>query len=148
MRFLEAMKKSPWAWVSTLYFIEGIPYFLVNEISVILFKKMGVPNGQMALFTSLIYLPWVIKPLWSPFVDIIKKKRWWITMMQLVMAITLIMLTITLPSPGEEMITAGTTPMSQFTITLLFFIITAFASATHDFAAGGSYMLALCQQNQ
>ena len=74
---VETNKRNPWLWITTLYFIEGIPYFLVNEISVILFKKMGVPNGQMALFTSLIYLPWVIKPLWSPFVDIIKKKRWW-----------------------------------------------------------------------
>ncbi len=148
MSALEAIKKSPWAWVSTLYFIEGIPYFLVNEISVILFKKMGVPNGQMALFTSLIYLPWVIKPLWSPFVDIIKTKRWWITMMQLVMAVTLILLTITLPSPGETLITAGATPMSLFTITLIFFIITAFASATHDIAADGFYMLALSQKNQ
>ena len=58
---VESNKRNPWLWISTLYFIEGIPYFLVNEISVILFKKMGVPNGQMALFTSLIYLPWVIK---------------------------------------------------------------------------------------
>lgn len=148
MTALERFKKTPWAWVSTLYFIEGIPYFLVNEISVILFKKMGVPNGQMALFTSLIYLPWVIKPLWSPFVDIIKKKRWWITTMQILMAITLILLTITLPSPGEAMIQAGNTPISMFTVTLIFFIITAFASATHDIAADGFYMLALSQKNQ
>ena len=148
MSALTKFKQSPWAWVSTLYFIEGIPYFLVNEISVILFKKMGVPNGQMALFTSLIYLPWVIKPLWSPFVDIIKKKRWWIVMMQALMAATLILLTVTMPSPGEEMIKAGNTPMSMFTITLIFFIITAFASATHDIAADGFYMLALSQKNQ
>lgn len=145
---VESSKRNPWLWITTLYFIEGIPYFLVNEISVILFKKMGVPNGQMALFTSLIYLPWVIKPLWSPFVDIIKKKRWWITTMQIIMAVTLILLTITMPSPGEAMIQAGTTPMSMFTVTLIFFIITAFASATHDIAADGFYMLALSQKNQ
>ena len=145
---VKSSKRNPWLWITTLYFIEGIPYFLVNEISVILFKKMGVPNGQMALFTSLIYLPWVIKPLWSPFVDIIKKKRWWITTMQMIMAAALILLTITLPSPGEEMIQAGTTPMSLFTVTLVFFIITAFASATHDIAADGFYMLALSQKNQ
>jgi len=145
---VESNKRNPWLWISTLYFIEGIPYFLVNEISVILFKKMGVPNGQMALFTSLIYLPWVIKPLWSPFVDIIKKKRWWITTMQIVMAITLILLTITLPSPGEAMIQAGTTPISMFTVTLIFFIITAFASATHDIAADGFYMLGLDSHQQ
>lgn len=72
---------NPWLWIPTLYFAEGIPYFIVNNISVILFTRMGVPNGEMALFTSLIYFPWVIKPLWSPFVDILRTKRWWIIMM-------------------------------------------------------------------
>ena len=65
-------KTNPWLWIPTLYFAEGIPYFIVNNISVILFTRMGVPNGEMALFTSLIYFPWVIKPLWSPFVDILR----------------------------------------------------------------------------
>ena len=65
------MKRSPWWWVPTLYFAEGIPYFIVNNISVVMFKNMGMPNGALALYTSLLYLPWVIKPLWSPFVDIL-----------------------------------------------------------------------------
>ena len=69
--------RSPWFWVPTLYFAQGIPYFIVNNISVMMFTKMGVPNGEMALFTSLLYLPWSFKPFWSPFVDIIKTKRWW-----------------------------------------------------------------------
>lgn len=64
--------RSPWWWVPSLYFAEGIPYFMVNNISVTMFTRMGVPNGEMALFTSLIYLPWMIKPFWSPFVDIIR----------------------------------------------------------------------------
>ena len=92
-------KTNPWLWIPTLYFAEGIPYFIVNNISVILFTRMGVPNGEMALFTSLIYFPWVIKPLWSPFVDILRTKRWWIIMMQIVMSIAFILLTFSIPHP-------------------------------------------------
>ena len=139
---------SPWAWVPTLYFEQGIPYFIVNNISVLMFAKMGVPNGEMALFTSLLYLPWTIKPFWSPFIDIIKTKRWWIISMQILMSIAFILLTLSIPKPDEATIAAGTTPISMFTITLVLFIITAFASATHDIAADGFYMLALRQSDQ
>lgn len=141
-------KRNPWLWVPTLYFFEGIPYFLVNQISVLMFAKMGVPNGQMAFFTSLIYLPWTIKPFWSPFVDIIKTKRWWILAMQALMSAAFIILTIFLPHPSPEQVAAGTTPMSLFTFTLIMFAFAAFASATHDIAADGFYMLALSQKNQ
>ena len=140
--------RSPWLWVPTLYFAEGIPYFLVNNISVMMFAKLGVPNGQMALFTSLLYLPWTIKPLWSPFVDIIKTKRWWIIAMQALMTAAMVLLTVTLPKPDAALIASGQTPMSMFIFTLILFIITAFASATHDIAADGFYMLALTQKNQ
>ncbi|MBQ3743748.1 MAG: MFS transporter [Bacteroidales bacterium] len=139
---------TPWLWVPTLYFAEGIPYFLVNNISVMMFAKLGVPNGQMALFTSLLYLPWTVKPLWSPFVDIIKTKRWWIITMQALMTAAMVLLTLTLPKPSADLIASGETPMSMFTFTLILFIITAFASATHDIAADGFYMLALTQKNQ
>ena len=139
---------SPWVWVPTLYFAQGIPYFIVNNISVMMFAKMGVPNGQMALFTSLLYLPWAIKPFWSPFVDIIRTKRWWTIMMQIVMSAAFVLLTLSMPHPEPEMIASGQTPISMFTITLLLFAITAFASATHDIAADGFYMLALTQKNQ
>lgn len=141
-------KISPWAWVPTLYFAQGIPYFIVNNISVLMFAKMGVPNGEMALFTSLLYLPWTIKPFWSPFVDIIKTKRWWIISMQIVMSIAFILLTLSIPRPDEALMAAGQTPISLFTITLMLFVITAFASATHDIAADGFYMLALTQSDQ
>lgn len=139
---------SPWVWIPTLYFAEGIPYFIVNNISVLMFAKMGVPNGQMALFTSLLYLPWTIKPFWSPFVDIIKTKRWWTVAMQALMSAAFILLTLSIPRPAPEMIGATQTPISMFSITLILFIITAFASATHDIAADGYYMLALTQKNQ
>lgn len=139
---------SPLAWIPTLYFAQGIPYFIVNNISVIMLTKMGVPNGQMALFTSLLYLPWMIKPIWSPFIDILKTKRWWIISMQMLMSIAFILLTLSIPTPDSAMISSGNTPISMFYITLILFIITAFASATHDIAADGFYMIALNQNQQ
>ena len=135
---------NPWLWVPTLYFAEGIPYFLVNTISVVMFTDMGMPNGQMSLYTSLLYLPWVIKPLWSPFVDLIKNKFWWILAMQVLMSIAMFALPFLLPDgPGSEF---SSSPL--FFITLGLFWITAFASATHDIAADGFYMLALDSNKQ
>ena len=125
----DRIKKSPWAWIPTLYFAEGIPYFIVNSISVIMFTRMGMPKGDMAMDPSLLYLPWVIKPLWSPFVDIIKTKRWWVLSMQIVMSIAFALLAFSLPY--------------TLAVTLFVFWITAFASATHDIAADGYYMLAM-----
>ena len=139
---------NPWFWVPTLYFLEGIPYVLVNQVSTMMFTKMGVPNGQMALFTSLLYLPWVIKPFWSPFVDLIKTKRWWTIAMQVLLTASFIGLTVTIPHPDATMIAAQQTPMSMFSIMLILFWITAFASATHDIAADGFYMLGLSQSDQ
>lgn len=139
---------SPMTWIPTLYFAQGIPYFIVNNISVMMFAKMGVPNGEMALFTSLLYLPWSLKPFWSPFVDIFKTKRWWIISMQILMSLAFILLTLTIPRPDVEMIASGQTPISMFTVTLLLFVVTAFASATHDIAADGFYMLALSTGDQ
>lgn len=136
--------KNPWIWVPTLYFAEGIPYFLVNTISVVMFTDMGMPNGQMSLYTSLLYLPWVIKPLWSPFIDLIKNKRWWIMAMQVLMSSAMILLPFLLPQgPGTAFSSA---PL--FFVTLGIFWITAFASATHDIAADGFYMLALDSNKQ
>lgn len=126
---------SPWWWVPTLYFAEGVPYFLVTSVSITLFTQLGMPNGQMALFTSLITFPWVIKPLWSPFVDVIRTKRWWILLMQALMCVAVLLL-------------AWFAPQGYFTLALIFFTITAFASATHDIAADGFYMLALCDKQQ
>ncbi len=133
---------SPWWWVPTLYFAEGIPYFLVNNISVMMFTKMGVPNDQMSFFTTLLYFPWFLKGLWSPVIDIVKTKRWWIIIMQILMTAMMIILALTMPHPSAETISSGNTPISLFTFTLIIFIVIAFASATHDIAADGFYMLA------
>ena len=131
--------RNPWLWVPTLYFAEGLPYFIVNNISVVMFKNMGMPNGKLALYTSLLYLPWVIKPLWSPFVDIIKSKRWWIVTMQILMSVAMLALPFLLPTQTGEAIVHA--PL--FFVTLGLFWVTAFASATHDIAADGFYMLGL-----
>ena len=134
--------KSPWWWVPTLYFAEGVPYFIVNNISVMMFTKMGVPNGDMSFFTTLLYFPWFLKGLWGPVVDVVKTKRWWIVAMQVALTALMILLTITLPKPDAATIATRHTPISTFTLTLILFIIAAFASATHDIAADGYYMLA------
>ena len=141
-------KRNPWLWIPTLYFVEGVPYFLVNNVSVLMFARLGVPNSQMALFTSLLYLPWTLKFFWSPFVDILKTKRWWIISMQLIMSVAFLALALTMPRPDADLIASGQTPMGLFTFTLILFIFAAFASATHDIAADGFYMLAQSQSSQ
>lgn len=137
-----------WSWIPTLYFAEGIPYFIVNNISVIMFTNMGMSKGDMAMYTSLLYLPWVVKPLWSPFVDIIRTKRWWIVAMQVLMSVAFALAAFSLPHPAAETIVTGHAPVSIFVVTLVVFWITAFASATHDIAADGFYMLALDTRDQ
>ena len=144
----ETKTTSPWSWIPTLYFAEGLPYFIVNVISVTMFKRMGMSNADVALYTSLLYLPWTLKPLWSPFVDIIRSKRWWIITMQIIMSVALVFLSISLPHPSSESIASGSVGVKLFVVTLLFFYITAFASATHDIAADGYYMLELDTHKQ
>ncbi len=127
---------SPWIWIPTLYFFEGLPYFIVNTISILIFKDLGMDNGRVALLTSLIGLPWLLKPLWSPFVDIFRSKRWWIVVMQLLMAVSVALVALSLPRG------------STFTLALIFFVIAGFASATHDISADGYYMIALDERTQ
>lgn len=128
--------RNPWAWVPTLYFAEGLPYVAVMTISVIMYKRLGLSNTEIALYTSWLYLPWVIKPLWSPFVDILKTKRWWIISMQLLIGAGLAGIAFTLPTPF------------WLQASLAFFWLMAFSSATHDIAADGFYMLALDDSQQ
>lgn len=137
------MKKNvtPWLWVPTLYFAEGIPYFIVNVVSVTMFKRMGMGNADLAMYTSLLYLPWVIKPLWSPLVDVVRTKRWWIVMMQALMTVCFAAIALSLPRRTGE-------PVGAFAFSLVFFYITAMLSATHDIAADGYYMLALDEHRQ
>ena len=128
--------KSPWSWTPSLYFAEGLPYVAVMTISLILYKQLGLSNADITFYTSWLYLPWVIKPLWSPFIDIVKTKRWWITTMQLLIGAAFGGIAFTIPS---DFWLQGT---------LCFFWLMAFASATHDIAADGFYMLGLDQHDQ
>lgn len=130
------MKKNPWSWVPTLYFAEGLPYVAVMTISLILYKQLGLSNAEITFYTSWLYLPWVIKPLWSPFIDIIRTKRWWIISMELLIGAAFGGVAFTIP-------TAFWLQGSLF-----FFWVMAFASATHDIAADGFYMLGLDEHSQ
>ncbi|MDD8018024.1 MAG: MFS transporter [Bacteroidota bacterium] len=128
--------RNPWAWIPSLYFAEGLPYVTVMTISVIMYKRLGISNADIALYTSWLYLPWVIKPLWSPFVDLFRTKRFWIVTMQMVIGASLAGVALTIPAPAF------------FQYTLAVFWLMAFSSATHDIAADGFYMLALDQGTQ
>jgi PAT family beta-lactamase induction signal transducer AmpG len=129
-------QRNPWAWVPTLYFAEGLPYVAVMTISLILYKQLGLSNAEITFYTSWLYLPWVIKPLWSPFIDVVKTKRWWITGMQLLIGAAFGGVAFTIPT--------------SFWLqgSLFFFWVMAFSSATHDIAADGFYMLGLDQHQQ
>lgn len=133
---MKGKHSSPWAWIPSLYLAEGLPYVAVMTISVIMYKRMGISNTDIALYTSWLYLPWVIKPFWSPFVDLLKTKRWWITTMQLFIGAGFAGIAFMLPLPFF------------FQATLAFFWLLAFSSATHDIAADGYYMLALDTNQQ
>ena len=128
--------RSPWAWIPSLYFAEGLPYIAIMTISVIMYKRMGISNAEIAFYTGWLNLPWVIKPLWSPFVDLLSTKRWWIVSMQLLLGAGFAGVAFMLPTSFF------------FQTTLAFFWLMAFSSATHDIAADGFYILALSSQNQ
>jgi PAT family beta-lactamase induction signal transducer AmpG len=128
--------RKPWYWVPSLYYAEGLPYVIVMTVSVIMYKRLGISNTDIALYTSWLYLPWVIKPLWSPIVDIFKKKRNWIIVMQLIVGASLAGVALTIPVSNF------------FQYTLAFLWLVAFSSATHDIAADGFYMLGLTQHDQ
>ena len=131
-----AQQQNPWAWVPSLYFGQGLPYVAVMMLSVIMYKNHGVSNTDIALYTSWLYLPWVIKPLWSPLIEMFGTKRIWIVGLQLVIgaALALVALTTSLPY--------------FFQLSLAVFWLIAFSSATHDIAADGFYMLGLTQNRQ
>ena len=133
------MKKetaNAWHWIPSLYFAQGLPYVVVITVSVIMFKRLGMSNTDIALYTSGLNLPWVLKPLWSPLVDILKTKRWWIMAMQILIGAGLGGIALTLQAP------------LSIRLCLSFMWLLAFSSATHDIAADGFYMLALNEQKQ
>src|SRR6267378_3620528 len=128
--------RNPWAWIPTLYLAEGLPYAVVMFVSVIMYKGMGISNTDIALYTSWLYFPWVIKPLWSPVVDMLKTRRLWIWVMQLLIGAGFAGVALTVP----------TTHFFQYTLAFMWLL--AFSSATHDIAADGFYMLATTEKEQ
>ncbi len=132
----KAEKRNPWSFVPTTYFAEGLPYIIINSVSVILYKNMGVSNADMAFWTSWLYLPWVIKMLWGPMVDMYATRRKWAVYSQLIMAACLGAAAVSL------------TGHHFFAISLVTFAAGAFVSATHDIAVDGFYMLALTKEDQ
>jgi len=129
-------KPNPFIWVPSLYFAEGLPYAFVMLVSVIMYKKLNLSNTEIALYTSWLYLPWVIKPLWSPLIDILRTKRFWIISMQILIGFGLAGVALTIPTSN---------PLKY---TMAFFWLLAFSSATHDISADGFYMLALSSHDQ
>lgn len=129
-------RKNGWEWIPSLYFAEGLPYVMVMTVSVVLYKRLGIGNAEIALYTSWLYLPWVIKPLWSPVVDLFKTKRLWIIATQLIIAL------------GFAGIAFTIRMSAFFQFSLAFFWLMAFASATHDISADGFYMLGLSEKQQ
>lgn len=128
--------RSPWAWVPTLYFAEGLPNVLVTGVAAVMYMQLGLSDAELGLYTGWLALPWVVKPLWSPFIDLLRTKRWWVLAMQLLIGAALAGIAFTLPTAW------------WFRATMFFFFVMAFASATHDISADGFYMIALDEHRQ
>lgn len=128
--------RSPWLWVPTLTFADSLPAVAVMAISVILYKQLGLSNTAITFYTSWFYLPWVLKPIWSPFIDLVKTKRWWVLAMEILIGAALGGVAFTIPT--------------SFWLqgTLFFFWVMAFAGASHCVAADGFYMLGLNPRQQ
>jgi len=126
-----APRRNAWAWIPSLYFAQGIPYVVVMTLSTVMYKNLGLSNTDIALYTSWLYLPWVIKPLWSPIVDLFRTKGFWIVTLQFAIAVAFALVAFTLPGP------------KFFQLSLAVFWLLAFSSATHDIAADGFYLLAM-----
>ena len=134
---MNAVKRiNPWAWIPTLYIAEGLPNVVVMTVAVVMYMQLGLTDTDIALYTGWLGLPWVIKPLWSPFVDLYRTKRWWVLAMQLLLGSALAGVAFTLNTPF------------WFQGSMAFFFLMAFSSATHDIAADGYYMLELDDHQQ
>lgn len=129
-------KSNPWSWIPSLYFAEGVPYVIVMSVTIVLYKRLGLSNSEIALYTSWLNIPWVIKPFWSPVVEVLRTNRWWILAMQILLGAALAGVAFTLQGPE---------PVRW---SLALFFLMAFSSATHDIAADGFYMLALKEHEQ
>ncbi|MEO5934894.1 MAG: hypothetical protein ABIQ08_15265 [Duganella sp.] len=131
-----AQERSPWTWVPSISFSQAVPYVAVMMLSTVMYKNLGISNTDLAFYTAWLYLPWVIKPLWSPLVELVGTKRRWIVLLQLLTGAALAMVALTLHLP------------QFFAVSLAVLWLMAFSSATHDIASDGYYMLGLPTQGQ
>lgn len=129
-------KNNAWLWVPSLYFASGLPYHAITSISDIMYKDMGVDNASIALYTSILLIPWTIKPLWSPLVEMIGTRRNWTLYSQLLLVFCFAAVAFAVPSS------------SFILLTFAAFMLGAFVSSTHDIALDGFYILGLPQEKQ
>ena len=123
-------------WIPTLYFASGLPYHTITNISDYIYKEMGISNADITFYTGILLLPWTLKPFWSPFIEMWRTRRWWIVSTQLALALCFAAIAFALPT--KHFLVA----------TLIFFMLAAFVSATHDIAADGFYILGLSEEKQ
>ncbi|WP_090324412.1 MFS transporter [Duganella sp. CF517] len=131
-----AQQRNPWTWVPSISFSQAVPYVAVMMLSTVMYKNLGISNTDLAFYTAWLYLPWVIKPLWSPLVELVGTKRRWIVLLQLLTGACLASVALTLHLP------------QFFAMSLAVLWLMAFSSATHDIASDGYYMLGLPSQGQ
>jgi PAT family beta-lactamase induction signal transducer AmpG len=127
---------TPWFWIPLLNFASGFPYVIIISVSVLMYKNLGISNEDIGVYTSLLYLPWVIKPLWSPFIDLNGTKRNWFLSMQLFISVAFLIVGFIIPTSHF------------FMLSLAIFWVAAFASASNDVASDGFYLLALEKEQQ
>ena len=133
---MEGKNKHPLSWLFSLYFAEGLPYMMVVIVSTVMYKNLGISNADIAFYTGWFYLPWVVKPFWSPFIDNLKTTRYWVVTAQFVIGALFALIGLMLPLEGF------------FKWSLILMWLMAFSSASHDIVADGFYMLGLTQYQQ
>jgi MFS transporter, PAT family, beta-lactamase induction signal transducer AmpG len=127
---------SPSLWVPTVYFAEGLPFYAVNIMALIFYSRMGVSIVTITATVSLLGLPWSLKPLWSPFLEMYRTKKFFVVLMELMGGLSLGLLALCLPLP------------SYFRYSVALLGVIAFCSSTHDIAADGLYIASLSSKQQ
>ena len=133
---MEKTSKSPITWVPSVYFAMGLPFVVLNIVSVLMFKGMGIRDGQITFWTSLIMMPWTLKFLWSPFLEMYKTKKFFVVLTQLVTGLGFLLVGLVLHLPWF------------FSLCIFLMAIIAFSGATHDIATDGVYMAELSKEEQ
>ena len=133
---MEKNSKSPITWVPSVYFAMGLPFVVLNIVSVLMFKGMGIRDGQITFWTSLIMMPWTLKFLWSPFLEMYKTKKFFVVLTQLVTGLGFLLVGLVLHLPWF------------FSLCIFLMAIIAFSGATHDIATDGVYMAELSKEEQ